>query len=360
MAAQPNISGVNTPFFGGDGLGAGNLAGRESSLSNWAGPYVTDMLGKAQATADLPYQAYQGPLTAGASPLQTQAFGGISGLAAPGAMEQATSALGDIASSAQGMTYDPNQFSTQMFNQPGVAESYMNPFIQQALEPELAEMRRQAEIQRINDAGRLTQAGAFGGSRQAIMESELSDNMARLMAERTGAGYRDAFDRAGQMFTSDQARALQAEGMGESSRQFGSTFGLDSLAQSRQAREAQGAMASRGLQSERDILADQLRAGTAQRGIESEGIGADYAQFQQERDYPQQQLQFLQSMLQGLPLEAQQAIYTQPSTLGQILGGSAGGIESIQRILNLFNSEDPDSKKNPVGNPDSQKNPVGN
>jgi hypothetical protein len=46
------------------------VIGKESSLSNWAGPYVTDMLGQGQALADMPYEAYEGPLTAGASDLQ--------------------------------------------------------------------------------------------------------------------------------------------------------------------------------------------------------------------------------------------------------------------------------------------------
>ena len=59
---------------------AGQPLGMESSLSNWAGPYVTDMLGKGKALAQTPYQAYTGPLTAGSSALQNQAFTGLAGL----------------------------------------------------------------------------------------------------------------------------------------------------------------------------------------------------------------------------------------------------------------------------------------
>jgi len=61
----------------------GEVTGKESSLSNWAGPYVTTMLGKGAALANEPYQAYTGPLTAGASNLQQQAFQGVAGLAVP-------------------------------------------------------------------------------------------------------------------------------------------------------------------------------------------------------------------------------------------------------------------------------------
>lgn len=309
-------------------LGAGEITGTESSLSNWAGPYVTEMLGKGAALADMPYQAYEGPLTAGASPLQEQAFSGIAGLTVPTGFGEAGSALGDIATDMSGLNYSPTDFSTGRFTDPGVADSYMNPYLQQVLDPELAEIRRQAEIQRLGDASRLTKAGAYGGSRQAIMESELADNMLRLMAERTGKGYRDAYDEAGRMFTSDEARALEAAGMGEQSRQFGAGYGLDALSQATRAREAQGSMAGRELDAAREILSDQLGAGATQRGIEGEGIAADYAQFQQERDYPYKQVQFMQSLLQGLPLEAQQAVYTEPSVLAQILGG-AGSVAEL-------------------------------
>ena len=53
---------------------AGQRTGVESSLSNWAGPYVTEMLGRGQALASMPYQGYTGPLTAGPSSIQQQAF----------------------------------------------------------------------------------------------------------------------------------------------------------------------------------------------------------------------------------------------------------------------------------------------
>ena len=58
----------------------GKQIGTESALSNYVGPYVTEMLGRGQALAGMPYQAYQGPLTAGQSDLQSKAFSGLAGL----------------------------------------------------------------------------------------------------------------------------------------------------------------------------------------------------------------------------------------------------------------------------------------
>ena len=44
---------------------AGQIAGTEGRLSDWAAPYVTDILGKGKALADQPYTAYTGHLQQG-------------------------------------------------------------------------------------------------------------------------------------------------------------------------------------------------------------------------------------------------------------------------------------------------------
>ena len=146
MAEDGDISGIIDAMD--PNLGA-NI-GQESSLSNWVGPYVTDMLGMGQALAETPYPSYEGTLTAPISSLQDQAFGGIAGLSVPYEMgETADLALG-VGEKAAGMEYDPTDYAGEIgrWTDEGVAESYMNPFIAQALTPQLEEMRRQAEIQR--------------------------------------------------------------------------------------------------------------------------------------------------------------------------------------------------------------------
>ena len=153
---------------------AGKATGSESSLSNWAGPYVTDMLGKGAAAADMPYQAYQGPLTAGTSTLQDTAFQGIGNLAVP------TGAMGAFDASA--------------------AQNYMNPYLQAALQPQLAEMRRQSQISGLADTSRLTKAGAYGGTRQAVMDAERDRALQANIGAAAGAGYAKAFDKASDLF----------------------------------------------------------------------------------------------------------------------------------------------------------------
>lgn len=255
---------------------AGANLGYSESLANWVGPYVTDMLGKGAALAQTPYTPYTGPLTAGTSPLQNQAFQGIASLSIPTAMQT---------------TYNPTSYTD-----PGVAARYMSPYIQQALEPQLAEAQRQADIARVQQAGRLTQAGAYGGGRQAIMDSELTRNLLRNMADITGRGYQTAYEQGAGQFNTEEARRLAAT-------QNAQGYGIN-------------------------VLKAMQDAGATQRGVTQEGVLADIAQFEQERDYPYKQIQYMQSLLQGLPVQAQITSYMQPSGLTQFLGG-AGGILSL-------------------------------
>lgn len=351
--------------------------GKESSLSTWAGPYVTDMLGRGQALAQTPFQAYTGPLTAGPSAAQTQAFQGIAGLTVPGAMGEATTTAGQVASAAGGMGYTPTQFTSQYqaptdiyratdittgaFT-PQAAQQYMNPFLQSALNPQIEEARRQAEISRLQDAARLTKAGAFGGGRQAIMESEAQRNLLRNLSDITGRGYASAYEQAQQAFTQDQARALQArqateaarqaqgtqalnaaqqaaqygqaaQAAEEASRQFGAGFGLDALRQQLAGAQAQGALGQQGLRAALDIYGEQARLGGQERAMDQAAIDAARAQFEEERLFPYKQLQFQQSLLQGLPLSTAAYSYQQPSGLSQLMS-TQGGLLGI--LTELF------------------------
>lgn len=276
-----------------------------STLSAWAGPYVTNMLGKAQAVSNQPYALYGGDMTAGPSALQSKAFQGIGGLTLPSSVT----------------SYNPMQFSSGLpgtsASQPfgvGSTESYMNPYLEQVLQPQLREARRQAEIDRINNASRMTKAGSYGGSRQAILEAELQRNLGTKVSDLTGKGYSDAFTNAqNQQFRTAQL-GMDAQKATDASRQFGAGLGLD--------------IGRFGLSS----LDQMLRAGETERGIEQQGLTADYNEFARQRDYPMEQLKFQQSMLQGMPLSTVQSTPNPVSGLQNAVG-TATGVASLYEAL---------------------------
>lgn len=270
------VGGVNIPP---DAL-AGKQTSTESNLSTWAGPYVTQMLGRGQALADMPYQTYTGPLTAGTSNLQNQAFSGLGNLIIP---------------TDQMKSFTPGSFTDQ-----GTASKYMNPYLTAALQPQIDEMNRQADIRRMENASRMSRAGAYGGGRQAILEGELERGLGANIARTLGEGYKSAYDVAQGQFNTEQQRQMAAN-------QAAQQYGLAAL------------------QKQADL-------GGQQRDIEQQGITADYEQFKEQRDFPYKQVQFTQSLLQGLPLAAQSYGYQAPSALSEILGGT-GGILSLLDTL---------------------------
>jgi hypothetical protein len=359
----------------------GNIAGTESSLSSWVGPYVTDMLGKGQAIANMPYQAYTGPLTAGASDLQNTAFKGLAGLAMPGTPTAATpyaaetTTAGAFGTNATGTnTFGANQFGTNAvettsFLDADNASKYMNPYLQQVLAPQQREAIKQAEQQRIAAASRLTQAGAYGGSRQGIMESEGARNLMTQLSDITGQGYASAFGDAQKQYNAEEMRRLEQANLNEKSR-----LGQLNLDEDRRLRQLEAGEERRlgqfntgedrrlgqlnederrrlgqfnlqegdrrsqfNTEAERnqsqleaarryglDLTSAQARIGETQRAIEAEGIAADKSQFEEERDFGAKQVQYLQSLLQGLPLEALTTSYIDPSSLSELTGGVAG------------------------------------
>ena len=300
------------------------LTGIESNLSNWAGPYVTNMLGQGQALANMPYQAYMGQLTSGESPLQTQAFNTAGSLTTPASIGTAATNAGTIGTAAQGLKYSPTTTSFDATQ----ATSYMNPYLQTALKPQLDEARRQSQITQQQNAAKMTQAGAFGGSRGAIMDAETQRSLGTNLANITGQGYSTAYDKAMSQFNADQARKAQ-EG------QFGATYGLQGLQTGLQAAQTQGQLGATQASTGLANLNAQLAAGAQQRGIESEGIAADKAQFEEARANPYKMVQYQQSLLQGLPLAAQSYQGIEPNALLKASQG-ATTVNALLKNLGLI------------------------
>jgi len=217
----------------------------QTTLSEWAGPYVTSMLGRAKALSELAYQPYKGPLTAGVSPLQEKYFKGIGAIGFPSGLGQSFTSMSTQKDAA---------------GQPmSTAQQYMNPYMQQVLDPQLQAMQRQADIQRSLLGAQAARAGSFGGARSGLMQSQLNADLMRQQQQATGQAYGSAYQQAMQQFNTEQQQAQQLANM------LGS-------------------------------------AGNLQRDIEQQGIVELRKQFEEERKHPYAQLQFMQSMLQGLPI----------------------------------------------------------
>ena len=113
------------------------------------------------------------------------------------------------------------------------------------------------------------------------MDSENQRNLLSELSGITGEGYRDAYDKAMGQFNTEQDR-------GRSVQEDINRYGLAALEKTKS-------------------------FGDDQRGIAAEGIAADKLQFEEEQMDPYKKVQFLQSLLDGLPIGSTSTSYSEMS-----------------------------------------------
>ena len=263
------------------GLGTSTVNG----LSNYIAPYVTNMLGQEQALVNSGMPVYTGELTAGPSQLQQQQFANANQLAATG--------------------LTPTQFQSGTFDSNAAAQ-YMNPYTQAALNPQLQALQLQAKQNEQGDLSKLTNAGAFGGTRQAVLQGQDAYNLLAQQSNLIGQGYNTAYNNAMNQFNTANSQSLQAQQNQEAANEASANYGLA-------ANQALGT------------------AGNTQQGLQQAADTASLNQFNQQVQYPQTLLSNQASMLSGLPI-ASAATTPNTSTLSTI-GGDLSGLTAIYQAL---------------------------
>ena len=119
----------------------------------------------------------------------------------------------------------PQSIRSQQFNQ-NAAQQYMNPYMQSVVDVQQAAAQRQADIARTQRGAQAVGAGAFGGSRQAIVEAEANRALADQKAAIQAQGLQGAYSQAQQQFNADQAQRMQAA---LANQQAGLTVGQQNL-----------------------------------------------------------------------------------------------------------------------------------
>ncbi len=259
--------------------------------------YLTDMLNRSWGLSKEGYTPYTGQRTAfettdpttgqvkaGYSPLEQKAFTGLGSLGA----------------------YTPGQFNTGL-GPVGSVQDYMNPYLQNVVDIQAREARRAADISRNTEQARLAQAGAYGGSRQAIMEAERQRNLGTQIGDIQAKGLMAAFEQAQKQRLGEATLGLEGQRLGEASRQFGAKQDLETIG-------------------------EQMKAGTIQRGIEQAPLDIGYKDWTESMNWPYKQLGFMSNMIGGMPIQA--PAYSPPdSGFGS---GVVGGLSTLSLYNKLF------------------------
>ena len=100
----------------------------------------------------------------------------------------------------------------QMATDPAEMQKWMNPYVQQALAPQLALLNQQQALTGTGIAAKAAGQGAFGGNRATLAQGLNAQNYALAQQQAVGQGYNEAFRQAqqAQQFRSDLGlRGLQ-------------------------------------------------------------------------------------------------------------------------------------------------------
>lgn len=363
----------------------------QSNLPEYARPYYEGMLNRANSLLTQQYTPYvnaQGqPIgrIAGFTPEQTQLQQTIMGQQTPGEFGQAAGLAGLAGQRSMDFAnYTPGQFSAdtvgigplnyfQMqgpdsFAQSGMAQQYMSPFMQAALEPQRREALRAAQQGQLTQSLGAARQGAYGGSRQLLATMERERNLGQNLADIQARGMQTAFEQAQNQFNTEQAarqaaagrnleaalgvqqlgtqsglqaalanqqQRLEAQRLGEQSRQFGATQGLQALAQAGQMGQTLSNIGSARSQADQARFGLQQQTAAQQQALDQQKLDMAYQDFLRRRDYPLEMLQQYSSLLRGVPVTPSSTTTSYapaPSVASQLLGAGVGAL-GLSRTL---------------------------
>lgn len=304
----------------------------QTNIPEYARPYFERLMERSEAQSLREYQPYGGERLAQPGQDIAQSYDITRGVAGAGiaGMPQAMDVTRQNIQSAQQIAAGatPFQYSQpQTFTGEAVGQ-YMSPYMQQVLDRQKAEARRQFEEQGAARAAQAVGSGAFGGSRQAVQESLAERDLLDRMADIQAGGQAAAFQTAQQAFQADRAAQMaqeRAQAMEDAAARQGQLSALGFGGQQAGELVRLGEAARAG-----DIQAAQLleSIGQSQMAQEQAGLDVAYQDFLRQQAFPEEQLQSFSSILRGVPIspDVTQTSYTPYNPLQQALGGGLGTI----------------------------------
>ena len=285
-----------------------------TEIAKEVAPFIKDILGKGQALykqrMEEGFVPFEGKTLADVTADQLAAQEGLRDLVG-------TQAIG--LQEARDLTKGQTQAATAE-----ALQSFMNPY-QQAV-TDIAKRKAQEQFEQETLPGLRKQAidaGAFGGSRAAMRESQAQDAQARLLADIQAKGDLAAFQDARSAFEAQKTRE-------------------------RQAAEGLTGLTTKDFDARRAELAGLQAVGAEEQQRQQQLLDESYKRFLDERRFPEQQLGLYQGVVQGASPFLRETQTTmapqtfQPSPIATALGtvGTALGTYERAKGLNLFGSSE--------------------
>jgi hypothetical protein len=334
------------------GGGSPSTETQTTDVPEWAKPYFERTLARGEAESLKPYEAYTGPRQAKSSDYgditksqeltRDVASKGIAGLGV--AQDYSKYAIDQ---SKELGKYTPTQASEYQFDPTrqftgAEVQQYMDPYMQNVVDQQKQQAFSDFSRMNANRAQQGVNAGAFGGSRQGVVQGMAEEGLMGQFGQIQAKGLSDAYGQAVGAFQADRsaqsadqaakaAEAARVQQMTESGNQFAANQGIAALGAG-----AAGAQALAGygqLEREADIQNVQLldTIGRSQQLEGQQGMDIEYQNYLTEQGYTQAQIANMSNMMNGLPV-ANAGTSTTVTTPGsasfgqQVLGAGMTGL----------------------------------
>lgn len=321
----PNWSKPSTLEGGSSGGGGGGgqpSATTQTTIPEYAQPYMERLLGKAEAASEAPYQTYGGERIAEITPEQQAARTEVGRMVAPGefftgAGLAATGGIGALGYGGQAA--GAGQQYAGMATSPAAIQAYMSPYQQAVTDVQKQAALREAQIAQTQADLAAPRQGTYGGARQALAQAERERGLLDRLSNIQATGSQAAFERAQQ------------------AQQFGSELGLRGLQTGLQGAQAAtqagatlGTLGGARQQSDLARLEAQEMYGALGQKEQQAALDLAYQDFLAQQRYPIAQLGFMSDILRGsgnLAATGSKAVYEQPqSQTQQLLQLGLGGL----------------------------------
>ena len=309
---------------GGGSSGPTSSTTNTSNIPEYAQPYVMNMLQAAQSqvfNSDMtginaynPYSTNPQDYVAGFSPLQQQAQSSAANLQMPGQYGAATGQTANAGMASMNLAGQEANTGTNLasnLTNPNAVGAYMNPYVQNALNPAMNLLNQQYGMQSAQQQGAATQAGAFGGSRNALQQGLTQQNQMLAQNQLVGNAYNTAFNNAQQQMNNVSAQGLA-----------GQQAAVQGVGQAGQMANQLAGIGGQELAAQQGIIGTQAQQGATQQANQQQIINQAVQNYATAQQYPMMQLANMSNLLRGLPMQSTstQTYQAPPNQLSQLSG----------------------------------------
>ena len=196
-----------------------------------------------------------------------------------------------------------------------------------------ADAQRQADIAMQTQNAQAARAGAFGGSGNYLMRSQMAGNLARQKGDIAATGLQNAYTQGMGQFNQEQSQRLAAGQLNAQQGQFGAGLGLQGLQTGLQAAQGLGQLGQQQYQQNMGINALQNQYGLQQQAQMQRDIDTKYGDFTAAQNYPYKQLGFMSDIVRGVPLtQTGSSVYTTPPSTAQNIASLGLGAAGVSKL----------------------------